>query len=81
MPLINTAPASSSAIEIKIVNPETRKPLPQGERGLVLIKGDVVMQGYYNNLEATAKAIDPDGWFDSGDLGWVTPDNDLVLTV
>ena len=67
-------------IEIKIVNPETRQPLPQGERGLVLIKGDSVMQGYYNNPEATAKAIDPDGWFDSGDLGWVTPYNDLVLT-
>ncbi|MEM8832367.1 MAG: AMP-binding protein [Cyanobacteria bacterium P01_G01_bin.19] len=67
-------------IAIKIVNPETREPLPQGERGLVLIKGDSVMQGYYNNPEATAKAIDPDGWFDSGDLGWVTPYNDLVLT-
>ena len=67
-------------IEIKIVNPETREPLPQGERGLVLIKGDSVMQGYYNNPEATAKAIDPNGWFDSGDLGWVTPYNDLVLT-
>ncbi len=67
-------------IEIKIVNPETREPLPQGERGLVLIKGASVMQGYYNNPEATAKAIDPDGWFDSGDLGWVTPYNDLVLT-
>ena len=67
-------------IEIKIVNPETREALPQGERGLVLIKGDAVMQGYYNNPEATAKAIDSDGWFDSGDLGWVTPYNDLVLT-
>ena len=67
-------------IEIKIVNPETKESLPQGARGLVLIKGDAVMQGYYNNPEATAKAIDADGWFDSGDLGWVTPFNDLVLT-
>ena len=66
--------------EIKIVDPETRKALPQGQRGLVLIRGSQVMQGYYKNPEATNKAIDPDGWFDSGDLGWVTPDNDLVLT-
>lgn len=66
--------------EIKIVDPETRQQLPQGERGLVLIRGTQVMQGYYKNPEATAKAIDPEGWFDSGDLGWVTPDNDLVLT-
>jgi long-chain acyl-CoA synthetase len=66
--------------EIKIVDPQTRQELPQGERGLVLIRGDEVMQGYYKNPEATAKAIDSEGWFDSGDLGWVTPYNDLVLT-
>jgi long-chain acyl-CoA synthetase len=66
--------------EIKIVDPETRQELSQGQRGLVLIRGDQVMQGYYKNPEATAKAIDSEGWFDSGDLGWVTPYNDLVLT-
>ncbi len=66
--------------EIRIVDPESRKPLPVGERGLVLIRGPQIMQGYYNNPEATRKAIDPEGWFDSGDLGWVTKENDLVLT-
>jgi long-chain acyl-CoA synthetase len=66
--------------EIKIVDPQTRANLPQGERGLVLIRGGQLMQGYYQNPEATAKAIDEDGWFDSGDLGWLTPDDDLVLT-
>ncbi|WP_071188112.1 long-chain fatty acid--CoA ligase [Trichormus sp. NMC-1] len=68
------------ATEVKIVNPETRQPLPVGERGLVLLKGPQVMQGYYQNPEATKKVIDAEGWFDSGDLGWVTPENDLVLT-
>ncbi len=66
--------------QIRIVDPETRKPLPTGEQGLVLVKGFQVMQGYYKNPEATAKAIDSEGWFDTGDLGWVTPNNDLVLT-
>ena len=66
--------------EIKIVDPQTREDLPQGERGLVLIRGGQLMQGYYQNPEATAKAIDNQGWFDSGDLGWLTPDGDLVLT-
>jgi long-chain acyl-CoA synthetase len=66
--------------ETKIVDPETRKPLPVRERGLVLLRGPQIMQGYYQNPEATAKAIDAEGWFDSGDLGWVTPQNDLVLT-
>lgn len=66
--------------EIRIVDPETRQTLPQGQRGLVLIRGPQVMQGYYKKPEATAKAIDPQGWFDSGDLGWLTPMQDLVLT-
>ena len=66
--------------EIKIVDPNTKETLPQGETGLVFIRGPQVMQGYYKKPEATAKAIDPEGWFDSGDLGWVTEDNDLVLT-
>ena len=66
--------------EIKIVDPTTKETLPPGETGLVLIRGPQVMQGYYKKPEATAKAIDSEGWFDSGDLGWVTPANDLVLT-
>ena len=45
-----------------------------------MIRGPQVMQGYYKKPEATAKAIDPQGWFDSGDLGWITPMNDLVIT-
>ncbi|HEY9849919.1 MAG TPA: long-chain fatty acid--CoA ligase [Leptolyngbyaceae cyanobacterium] len=68
------------ATETKIVDPETRQALPVGQRGLVLIRGPQVMQGYYQNPQATAKAIDPEGWFDTGDLGWVTVNNDLVLT-
>ncbi|MGF1542461.1 MAG: AMP-binding protein [Pleurocapsa sp.] len=66
--------------EIKIVHPETRETLATGEKGLVLIRGTQVMQGYYNNYEATEGAIDSEGWFDSGDLGLLTPTGDLVLT-
>lgn len=66
--------------EIRIVHPETRQPLPVGQQGLVMIRGHQVMQGYYKNPEATRKAIDPEGWFDSGDLGMVTADDDLIIT-
>jgi long-chain acyl-CoA synthetase len=66
--------------EIKIVDPETRKSLPLGQKGLVLVRGSQVMTGYYNNPAATAKAIDPEGWFDTGDLGCLTDKNDLILT-
>jgi long-chain acyl-CoA synthetase len=66
--------------EIKIVDPETKQQLPAGQRGLVLGRGPQIMQGYYLNPQATAKAIDSEGWFDTGDLGWLTPGNDLILT-
>jgi long-chain acyl-CoA synthetase len=66
--------------EHKIIDAETRQPLPAGQRGLVLLRGTQVMKGYYKNSAATAKAIDAEGWFDSGDLGWITQTNDLVLT-
>ncbi len=66
--------------EIKIVDLETHKPLPTGERGLVMARGPQVMQGYFLNPEATKKAIDPEGWFDTGDIGWLTPEGQIVLT-
>jgi long-chain acyl-CoA synthetase len=66
--------------EIKIVDIETYQPVPIGHKGLVLIRGPQVMRGYYRDAEATAKAIDPDGWFNSGDLGMLTANNDLTIT-
>ncbi|MDZ8239200.1 MAG: AMP-binding protein [Nostoc sp. ChiQUE01a] len=78
--LIGASGLPLPATEAKIVDPETKAPLPPEKRGLVLLRGPQIMQGYYQNSQATAKAIDPEGWFDSGDLGWLTPQNDLVLT-
>lgn len=66
--------------ETCIVDPDTRKDLPVGTKGLILLRGPQVMKGYYNDPEATAKAIDPEGWFDTGDLGMVTRYNDLIIT-
>jgi long-chain acyl-CoA synthetase len=66
--------------EIKIVDLETRQELPQGGQGLVLARGPQIMAGYYRNPEATQKAIDPEGWFDTGDLGWISRDGNVVLT-
>ncbi|MBN3885095.1 MULTISPECIES: AMP-dependent synthetase/ligase [unclassified Nostoc] len=78
--LIGASGLPLPATEAKIVDPETKAPLPIEKRGLVLLRGPQIMQGYYQNPEATAKAIDAQGWFDSGDLGWLTPQDDLVLT-
>ena len=66
--------------EFCIVDPETHQMLPRGQKGLVLARGPQIMKGYFENPEATAKAINFDGWFDTGDLGWLSPNNDIILT-
>ncbi len=65
---------------IRIVDPEQRRPLSIGERGLVLARGPQVMAGYWGKPEATARVLDGEGWFDTGDLGRLLPDGCLVLT-
>ncbi len=56
-------------IEVRIVNPETNVEAPPCTQGEVVCRGYNVMKGYYNMPEATAAAVDPDGWLHSGDLG------------
>ena len=57
------------AVEVKVADPETGVALKPGEQGELCCRGYNVMKGYYKNPEATAKAIDSDGWLHSGDLG------------
>jgi long-chain acyl-CoA synthetase len=65
---------------LRIVDPESRRTLAIGERGLVLARGPQVMAGYWGKPEATAKVLDGEGWFDTGDLGLLLADGTLVLT-
>jgi fatty-acyl-CoA synthase len=67
-------------VEVKIVNPETGEDNPVGEQGEICCRGYNLMKGYYKNPEATAKAIDKDGWLHSGDLAIKTPDGFYRIT-
>jgi long-chain acyl-CoA synthetase len=55
-------------------------PLPTGEVGEVLIRGNNIMKGYYKRPEATTETFTKDGWFKSGDLGKMDEDGYFYIT-
>ncbi len=55
------------------------QPLPVGERGEICLRGPNIMKGYWNRPEATAAAIDGEGWFHSGDIGYFDKDGFLFI--
>ena len=55
-------------VEVKIVDPATGQEVPVGQQGELWTRSFMVMKGYYKMPEATATAIDTDGWLHTGDL-------------
>jgi long-chain acyl-CoA synthetase len=60
-------------VQVRLID-DDGKVVGVGEKGELQIKGPNVMKGYWKMPEATAKAIDPDGWFSSGDVATVDED-------
>ncbi|MBO7659626.1 MAG: AMP-binding protein [Clostridia bacterium] len=67
-------------LEVKVVDPETNADLPPNTPGEVVVRGYSVMKGYYKMPEATANAIDADGWYHSGDLAEIDDDGFFKIT-
>ena len=65
-------------IELAFMNPETKKILPKGQVGEILVKGYNVFNGYYN-MPKEKQPFDKDGYLHTGDLGYLDEDGYLVL--
>ncbi|KAI8924356.1 hypothetical protein BC831DRAFT_310536 [Entophlyctis helioformis] len=66
-------------MQMRIVDPDTGKDLEFNEPGEIWLRGPNVMKGYHNNVEATTSSIDKDGFFHTGDIGYVSFRNHLFI--
>jgi fatty-acyl-CoA synthase len=66
-------------VEIRIIDQHTGEDVPVGESGEIWARSYCIMRGYYNKPIETAKAVDDDGWFHTGDQGYMREDGRLVF--
>jgi acyl-CoA synthetase (AMP-forming)/AMP-acid ligase II len=66
----STVGRATPGVEVRIVDDE-RRPLPVGEPGRIAVRSPATMKGYWRNPEATARALDGEGWLYTEDLGFV----------
>lgn len=66
--------------EVRITDPEGARDLGRGQRGLIWVRGPQVMRGYYRKEDETSRVLGADGWFNTGDLGYVNHEGFLVIT-
>lgn len=77
-PIFGNVGSAIRGVNVRIVD-DSGNILKPGQKGSVQVKGETVMKGYYKKDDLTAKVIDKDGWFDTGDIGMLTVNGELVL--
>jgi malonyl-CoA/methylmalonyl-CoA synthetase len=66
--------------EARIVDVRTREPITDETPGEIQVRGPHVFTGYWQRPDATAEAFDPEGWFNTGDLGWRSADGYFTIS-
>ncbi len=77
--IAHTSGRPLDGIEMKIVDADGDE-VPTGDQGEIVTRGYQVMIGYFDNPEATAEAIDADGWLHTGDVGYVDAQDNVTIT-
>lgn len=76
---LRAAGKPTAGVEVKVVDAATGEEVPVGEVGEIWIRSPQVMKGYWGMPEETAKAIQPDGYFRSGDAGYLDDDGYVYI--
>jgi acyl-CoA synthetase (AMP-forming)/AMP-acid ligase II len=75
---LGSAGRETTGVRVRIINDDDQD-LPSGEHGEIAIRSDLVMQGYWNQPEATAETL-RNGWHHTGDVGFLDDDGYLYIT-
>lgn len=78
-PVFGNVGSPIRGVKCRIVDPDDGFVLKRGQFGAVQIKGPTVMQGYYKRPDLTEKTMTVDGWLDTGDLGYLSIHDEIVL--
>lgn len=78
-PVFGNVGSPIRGVKCRIVDPDDGFVLKRGQFGAIQIKGPTVMQGYYKRPDLTAKTMTVDGWLDTGDLGYLSIHDEIVL--
>ncbi|MBD5409785.1 MAG: long-chain fatty acid--CoA ligase [Treponema sp.] len=78
-PVFGNVGSPIRGIKVRIVSPEDGFVLKRGQFGVIQVKGGTVMKGYYKRPDLTEKVMTVDGWFDTGDLGFMTIHDEIII--
>ncbi|MFS0788328.1 AMP-binding protein [Shouchella sp. 1P09AA] len=77
---VQTVGRAMPHLDVRIVDPATRKEVPHGVQGEICCRGYNVMKGYYKNPDATNKVVDKEGWLYTGDLAVMDKVGNCTIT-